>query len=54
MKHLTLVLFFAVIALGDMHQTYICLAPSITNSPGNIAEKSNLSIEVGRQWDVFL
>jgi hypothetical protein len=34
-------------------QTYISLAPSLTNTAGTIAEKSNVAIEVGRQWDVF-
>jgi hypothetical protein len=34
-------------------QTYISLAPSLTNSPGTIAEKANFSFEIGRQWDVF-
>lgn len=34
-------------------QTYISLAPSLTNTAGTIAEKSNLAIEVGQQWDVF-
>lgn len=34
-------------------QTYISLVPSLTNSSGSLLEKSNLSLEVGRQWDVF-
>ena len=34
-------------------QTYISLVPSLTNSAGTIAEKGNVSIEVGRQWEVF-
>ncbi len=34
-------------------QTYISLAPSLTNTAGTIAEKSNIAIELGRQWDVF-
>lgn len=34
-------------------QTYISLSQSLTNSPGTFGEKSNPSIEVGRQWDVF-
>ncbi len=34
-------------------QTYISLAPSLTNSAGTLAEKSNLAIELGQQWDVF-
>lgn len=34
-------------------QTYISLAPSLTNTAGTIPGKSNVAIEVGRQWDVF-
>jgi hypothetical protein len=34
-------------------QSYISLAPSLTNSAGTIADKSNIALEVGRQWDVF-
>ena len=34
-------------------QTYISLAPSLTNTTGTIADKSNIALEVGQQWDVF-
>lgn len=34
-------------------QTYISLAPSISNQAGTFGEKMNLDLEVGRQWDVF-
>ncbi len=34
-------------------QTYISLAPSLTNSTGTIADKSNIAVELGQQWDVF-
>lgn len=34
-------------------QTYISLAPSISNQAGTFADKINLGLEVGRQWDVF-
>ena len=34
-------------------QTYISLAPSISNIAGTLADKTNLGIEIGRQWDVF-
>ena len=34
-------------------QTYFSFVPSLTNSPGTLAEKANLSFEAGRQWDVF-
>lgn len=36
-----------------MSQTYISLAPSLTNTAGTIADKSNIALEVGQQWDVF-
>jgi hypothetical protein len=34
-------------------QTYISLAPSISNQAGTFADKMNVGLEVGRQWDVF-
>jgi len=34
-------------------QTYISLAPSLTNDVGTFAEKANFAFEIGRQWDVF-
>ena len=34
-------------------QTYISIAPALTNVAGTIAFKSNESIEIGRQWEVF-
>ena len=34
-------------------QTYISLAPSLTNTAGTFAEKGNIAIELGQQWDVF-
>jgi hypothetical protein len=44
---------FLLIANGCFSQTYIAIAPALTNDAGTIAEKSNLSFEVGRQWNVF-
>jgi hypothetical protein len=49
-------LFFMalLIACGTGNaQTYISLVPTLTNSPGKLAEKANLSIEAGKQWDCF-
>ena len=50
-------IFIVLITIGFMSrclaQTYIAFVPSLTNSPGTLAEKSNISFEVGRQWDVF-
>jgi hypothetical protein len=34
-------------------QTYISLAPSLSNNAGTFGEKANFAVEVGRQWDVF-
>ena len=34
-------------------QPYISLAPSLTNTPGTISDKSNIALELGEQWDVF-
>ena len=53
MKQLYLFALLATIAYRSSAQTYISLAPSLTNSPGTLAEKSNLAFELGRQWDVF-
>lgn len=45
--------FFTLLPALAFSQTYISLAPSLTNSAGTLAEKSNLAFEIGRQWDVF-
>ncbi len=42
-----------IIANACLSQTYISLAPCLTNSPGTLPEKSNFAFEFGRQWDVF-
>jgi len=34
-------------------QTYVSLAPSLTNDVGKFSDKLNLAVEAGRQWDVF-
>ncbi len=50
---LAVAILLIFITMQCSSQTYISFVPSITNSPGTLAEKSNLSFEVGRQWDVF-
>lgn len=45
-----LLLFFSYRAIC---QPYISLAPSLTNTAGTIADKANIALEVGVQWDVF-
>lgn len=42
-----------VLSITCFSQTYIAIAPALTNDAGTIAEKANLSFEIGRQWDVF-
>ena len=43
-----------VLAIQSSHaQSYIALAPAITNDAGTLAGKSNLAFEFGHQWDVF-
>jgi len=42
-----------LVATGLRAQTYISLAPCLTNDAGTIPQKSNLALEIGRQWDVF-
>ena len=34
-------------------QTYVMLAPSLTNTAGTIADKSNTTLELGHQWEAF-
>ncbi len=53
MKKILLFVFFTAITHCATSQTYISLAPSLTNSPGTLAEKANMAFEVGKQWDVF-
>jgi hypothetical protein len=53
MKKIYCLLVCLFISLCAGAQTYISFAPSITNTPGTLGEKSNLSFELGRQWDVF-
>lgn len=53
MKSQSLTALLAIIVSSSFAQTYISLAPCITNSAGTFFEKSNIALEVGRQWDVF-
>lgn len=53
MKYLILTLVATAIFSCCISQNYISLAPSLTNDVGTIAEKTNLALEFGRQWDVF-
>src|ERR1700730_19089024 len=51
-KHL-LTTLFAFATTFCFSQYYVALAPSLTNTAGTIAEKANLAIEIGKQWDAF-
>jgi hypothetical protein len=53
MKYLLSLLLFFCLSYITTAQTYVSLAPSLTNTPGTLAEKSNVAFEIGRQWDVF-
>jgi len=52
-KRSTWLLILWMIRSCSFAQTYVSLAPSITNDVGTFGQKSNVAIEVGRQWDVF-
>jgi hypothetical protein len=53
MKQVIVIFLLTTFSLVCSAQTYISLAPSISNNAGTLAEKANFAIEVGRQWDVF-
>ncbi len=48
-----LCLVLTAISYSSFSQTYISLAPSLTNTAGTIAQKGNIAFELGQQWDVF-
>jgi hypothetical protein len=48
-----LILLICSFGLLCKGQTYLSLNPSISNQAGTLADKTNLGIEIGRQWDVF-
>ena len=53
MKKITLLSFVLFFAFQSNAQTYVSFAPALTNTAGSLAEKSNINVEVGKQWDVF-
>lgn len=53
MRTQCLLLFCFLFSFCCYGQTYVSLAPSLTNSAGTISQKSNIALEIGRQWDVF-
>src|ERR1700712_3678640 len=53
MKKKVLVLLLSIACYTSFAQSYISLAPCLTNSAGTLLEKGNAAIEFGRQWDVF-
>ena len=52
-KVLCLIISGSFSAYQCFSQTYISFAPALTNTAGTISEKSNIALEVGRQWEVF-
>ncbi|HTB53298.1 MAG TPA: hypothetical protein VK718_11055 [Ferruginibacter sp.] len=50
-------IFFSIVLIiagyTSFSQTYVSLAPSLTNTAGTLADKSNIALEIGQQWDVF-
>ena len=53
MKYYLFIGFLTFAINNGLSQTYISLNPSLTNDAGTIPEKANMSLEIGRQWDVF-
>jgi hypothetical protein len=53
MKKNCILLLMVFLSARGLSQTYISLAPCLTNSAGTLWEKSNMALEIGRQWDVF-
>ena len=53
MKQICLLVFITFISAIGLAQTYISLAPSLSNNAGTFGEKANFAFEAGRQWDVF-
>ena len=53
MQKALLSLLLTLVTATAFSQTYIALAPAVTNEAGTLAGKSNLAFELGRQWDVF-
>src|ERR1700748_3120540 len=53
MKQIVLLLVLYPLSYTCFSQTYISLAPSLSNNAGTFGQKANFAFEVGRQWDVF-
>lgn len=53
MRHPLLLVVILILSSTCFSQTYISLAPSLSNNAGTFGEKANFAFEVGRQWDVF-
>lgn len=61
--HLLTIIFFSLVSNPEAHAqsdtakvkplTYIQVYYSLTNTAGTLAGKSNASVEVGKQWNVF-
>lgn len=50
---LALAILCFIVHFQGFSQIYASFAPALTNDAGTIAQKANVGIEVGKQWDVF-
>ncbi|GAC1438814.1 MAG: hypothetical protein NVSMB63_03120 [Sediminibacterium sp.] len=48
-----ILILLVLLSYKGLSQTYVSLSPSLTNTAGTIADKANIALEIGRQWDVF-
>lgn len=53
MKKRLLSILLIFLSFNCFCQTYISLAPSLTSTAGSFADKANIALEFGQQWDVF-
>ena len=53
MKKLLCTILIALFVNNCFSQIYVALAPALTNNAGTLAQKTNVTFELGKQWDVF-
>ena len=53
MKKLKIIVILLICSLIGYSQTYISVTPTVSNSPGTMYGKTNLSIECGYQYNVL-
>ena len=52
-RKLALLILCFMLYFQGFSQMYVSFAPALTNDVGTIAQKANVGIEVGKQWNVF-